>query len=127
MFSINCNILTGPFLRPDITDPNDLQINSHAIPVKGLSYTEQTTANGNDVLILIKNEDKPGLQHVLTYSGLKIYWLNQCGFIPVLSTVTGFGRTLLGLVHTIYHLAGAIFDCPNRTGHLWEAGLGVSP
>ncbi len=36
--------------------------------------------------------------------------LNILGYIPVVSTVTGLGRALLGLVHTIVHLACSIFS-----------------
>ena len=36
--------------------------------------------------------------------------LNKLGYIPVVSTITGLGRTLLGIVHTIVHLVSAIFS-----------------
>src|ERR1700722_1949448 len=56
-----------------------------------------------------------------TRSGVCI--LNKLGYIPGVSTITGLGRSLLGIVHTIAHLACAIFS-KNRWGHLQEAGIG---
>lgn len=50
--------------------------------------------------------------------------LNTLGYIPVVSTISGLGRTLLGLVHTIVHLACSIFS-KNRDFHLEEAKLGA--
>lgn len=50
--------------------------------------------------------------------------LNFMGYIPVVSTITGLGRALLGLVHTIVHLACSIFS-KNRDHHLGEAKLGA--
>lgn len=50
--------------------------------------------------------------------------LNICGYIPGVSTLTGAGRSLLGTVHTIVHLASAMFDSKNRSDHLAEAALG---
>lgn len=46
-------------------------------------------------------------------------------YIPGVSTVTGFGLALLGLVHTINHLTRAVFDSQNRNFHLQEAKLGA--
>lgn len=43
----------------------------------------------------------------------------------MVSTITGLGRVLLSLVHTIVHLASAIFDARNRSEHLEEASLGA--
>ena len=43
--------------------------------------------------------------------------LNIFGFLPIFSTVTGIGRALLGVVHTIVHLACSIFS-ENRKHHL---------
>lgn len=51
-------------------------------------------------------------------------WQNTLGYIPVVSTVTGLTRALLGLVHTIAHLACSIFT-KNRDHHLQEAKLGA--
>lgn len=51
--------------------------------------------------------------------------LNSLGVIPVVSTASGFVRFSLGLVHTIVHLACAIFDTANRDKHLAEARLGM--
>ncbi len=50
--------------------------------------------------------------------------LNNLGYIPGVSTITGCGRALLGIVHSIVHLATAIFDSKNRAKHLEEAKLG---
>lgn len=50
--------------------------------------------------------------------------LNRLGYIPFVSTITGLGRALLGIVHTIIHLACAIFS-KNRKHHLREAKLGL--
>src|ERR1700722_18020208 len=50
--------------------------------------------------------------------------LNKLGYIPGVSTITGLGRSLLGIVHTIAHLACAIFS-KNQSDHLQEAGLGL--
>ena len=60
----------------------------------------------------------------------KLCKLNKLGYIPVVSTVTGLGRALLGLVHTIVHLACLIFSClpnfsKNRDHHLEEVILGA--
>lgn len=49
--------------------------------------------------------------------------LNILGYIPVVSTITGLSRALLGLVHTIIHLVCAVFG--NREMHLKEACLGL--
>ena len=50
---------------------------------------------------------------------------NAFGYMPIVSTFIGLGRTLLGLVHCVAHLAMAIFDAPNRASHLKEATLGA--
>lgn len=50
--------------------------------------------------------------------------LNILGYIPVVSTFSGIGRSLLGIVHSVVHLACAIFS-QNRTHHLSEAKLGA--
>lgn len=49
--------------------------------------------------------------------------LNILGYIPVVSTVTGLARALLGIVHIIVHLTCSIFN--NRDHHLAEAKLGL--
>ena len=51
--------------------------------------------------------------------------LNQLGYIPLVSTITGLIRTLLGIIHTIVHLVSAIFDRENRISHLKESILGA--
>jgi len=50
--------------------------------------------------------------------------LNTYGYIPGVSTITGIGRALLGIVHAIIHLACSIFS-QNRSHHLAEAFLGA--
>src|ERR1700722_1527513 len=50
--------------------------------------------------------------------------LNRVGFIPIVSTITGGGRALLGIVHTIGHLACAIF-AKKQGAHLQEAWFGA--
>jgi len=49
---------------------------------------------------------------------------NKLGYIPIVSTITGCARALLGIIHSIVHLASAIFDSKNRDHHLQEAKLG---
>lgn len=44
--------------------------------------------------------------------------LNILGYIPVLSTITGLYRTLVGLAYLIKSLACAIFDAPSRKLHV---------
>ena len=50
--------------------------------------------------------------------------LNKLGYIPGVSTITGLGRSLLGIVHTIVHLAASVFS-EKKGEHLQEAGLGL--
>lgn len=50
--------------------------------------------------------------------------LNKLGYIPLVSTVTGLGRAHLGMIHSIVHLAIAIFNPKNRVHHFEEAKLG---
>jgi hypothetical protein len=50
--------------------------------------------------------------------------LNRLGYKPIVSTITGLGRALLGLVHTIVHLVCAIFS-KNKAHHIQEAKLGA--
>ena len=57
-------------------------------------------------------------------TGSKSCKLNRLGYLPVVSTISGLGRTLLGVVHTIVHLACAVFS-QNRAHHLQEASLGA--
>ena len=51
---------------------------------------------------------------------------NNLGYIPVISTITGCARASLGIIHSIIHLALAIFNSKNRDHHLQEAKLGGS-
>lgn len=50
--------------------------------------------------------------------------MNALGCIPVVSTITGLTRALLGLVYTINHLARSAFN-QHRQYHLQEAKLGA--
>lgn len=51
--------------------------------------------------------------------------LNILGYVPVISTISGCCRVLLGIIHTIVHLVAAIFKASHRKDHLQEALLGV--
>jgi len=51
--------------------------------------------------------------------------LNKFGYMPVMSTITGLGRALLGIIHTIVHLVSAIFDRQNQAQHVQESTLGA--
>lgn len=66
-----------------------------------------------------------GNQSVSTIDNINVTLLNDLGMLPVVSTFTGCGRYLLGLIHTIVHLSCAIFDGINREHHLEEAKLGA--
>ncbi len=46
-------------------------------------------------------------------------------WIPVVSTVTGFCLALVGIIHSIIHLTGAIFDSDNRHHHWREFNRGI--
>ena len=59
---------------------------------------------------------------VKTYNTLSRW--NRYGYVPVLSTITGFARTLLATIHTIAHAALATLS-KNRAHHLNEASLGL--
>jgi hypothetical protein len=103
--SITGNLLTGPFLRPDLTFPDDFKVDSSVdIKIDGSTHAVKQVA--------------------FTLSGCKTHWSNLCGYIPGIGTLTGFGRAFLGLVHLIVHLIKAFFDQMNRAGHLAEAALG---
>ena len=43
----------------------------------------------------------------------------------MVSTITGIGRVLLGIVHTVVHVVCSIFSKNNREAHFEEAKLGV--
>lgn len=95
--SITKNLLTGPFLRKDIFISSDPHIE-------------------------IINKNRIYVDHDLRY---RFHWSNYCGMIPLVSTVTGSIRALIGLIHTIVHLAKSIFDKKRRKDHLLEAALGA--
>lgn len=67
---------------------------------------------------------KPGLVNSSFKIGSTPRKLNILGYIPGASTITGLGRALLGVVHTIVHLAFSIFN-EHRAYHLEEAKLGA--
>ncbi len=50
--------------------------------------------------------------------------INACGILPIVSTITGGARTIIGLAHIVNYLAYFIFDGKNRSNHLKEIGLG---
>ncbi len=52
--------------------------------------------------------------------------LNELGYIPVISTVTGAYRTLAGLAYSVKCLAGAIFDRNNRAKHKEGLKIGAA-
>jgi len=92
------------------------------------------SATGN---LLLGSDKRPDLYTYMAYETKKdgsdsldgkteIPLINKLGFFPVVSTITGIGRILLGIVHTIVHLACAIFTTGKlRQHHLEEAALGA--
>ncbi len=77
-----------------------------------------------DTVTFIFSESKGCSSSTNTGTGSTNCKLNTLGYIPVVSTITGLGRALLGIVHTIVHLVCAIFP-KNREHHLQEASLGA--
>jgi len=108
--SITGNFLTGPWVRSDITRKEDFRKDNVTVA------TPSDLADGDMRLTTVT--------HTFEGTGPEPHWLNICGMIPGVSTITGVGRSLVGLVHMVAHLAKAIFDKPNRDEHLREAGLG---
>ena len=100
MFSATGNILSGSQHRPDI-----YTISKHKT-IPPVNYGD------------LKN---PTVEKSVQFSTC---WLNNLGKIPGVSTITGSGRALLGIAHSIFHLASAIFGSKNRAKHLEEAKLG---
>jgi hypothetical protein len=84
--------------------------------------------------ILTGSQIRPDIYTIATNEGEDGYYkrelvttlstMNKVGYIPGVSTITGCGRALLGLVHSIVHLVSALFDSKNRSQHLEEAKLG---
>jgi len=75
----------------------------------------------------LKNPDITTLAFSSTSSynfSTKAHLLNYFGWGVVISTITGLGRALLGLVHMIIHLVAAIFSTL-KDHHLKEAELGA--
>jgi len=71
--------------------------------------------------LIILNSDGWSSSTDITSTNCK---LNRYGYRPIVSTITGLGRALLGIVHTIVHLVCAIFS-KNREHYLQEASLGA--
>lgn len=94
MFSITGDLLPGSTARPDI-------INTVSCTITLGMYEDPET----------------------DCSTTRSLW-NTLGYIPVVSTLTGCCRALLGIIHSIGHLASAIFSAVNRSSHLQEAKLG---
>ncbi len=101
MFSATGNLLPGSRARPDLVNLASCQYNA--------VDNAQEESGASICSISITTINCP---------------LNKAGYVPGLSTVTGLARALLGIVHTIVHLAAAIFDLQNRALHLEEAALG---
>jgi len=124
--SVTGSLLTGPFLRPDITW-DDLELSVHrGDPQLYISESTRLIDHSVKKVRELKSTfvgDRP--YYFLVGSGPRIHWSNKCGLIPGISTITGIGRTFVGLVHMIAHLAKAIFDQPKRDKHLNEARLGL--
>lgn len=111
--SLTGTLLTGPFLRPDITLPKELpQSKKNA----GIKIT--VSPNGCYRIDRDPIDRKKGREVV------RVHFFNLCGQIPLVSTVTGSARGFLGLVHAVMHLAVSIFDSRRRHNHLEEAALG---
>lgn len=97
MFSATGNLLSGSPLRPDILTVIEVQ-------------------NSNFV------SDKKSSTYMFSYTFSPF---DKLGCIPLVSTVSGLGRVLLGVVHAITHLACAIFDKINREYHFNEVRFGL--
>ncbi len=67
-------------------------------------------------------EEKVNESYMFTRS--KICTLNKLGYKPGISTITGIGRALLGIIHTIVHLACFIFS-KHKEHHSGEVKIGV--
>lgn len=59
-----------------------------------------------------------------SYTDTQVSRWNNLGYIPVVSTITGLARALLGVIHSIVHLVMALFDGHNRAYHMEQVALG---
>lgn len=118
--------LSGPFLRLDVTDPS-LNPIIKTEPVTSRKMRTYEDANdvgeikGYNVEIYVETVDAPTQ---FNFDSPTLSWFSLCDLIPLASIASGTPKAVLGLMHTIAHLAQAIFDKQNRYEHLKEAGLG---
>lgn len=113
--SVMRNILTGNFLEPEFSVQLNSQNIDDCIPFTNIE-------NGLKARILVDLSAR----EVIIDSYISTHSLNRCGRKFLVSTVTGLGRILMGLIHTIVHLAKAIlFDRSNQKFHLHQAQLGL--
>ena len=96
MFSATGNILSGSLHRPDMY--TICQKKTETGLVGPVQYYNTETVNSTP---------------------------NKLGFVPILSTPTGLSRSVLGVIHTVVHIAAAIFNAKNRRHHLAEAHIGA--
>lgn len=65
-------------------------------------------------------EEKPvGICRLRAYSALTF------DYIPGLSLVTGFGKTIIGIAYTVYHLYQTITQNQDRDHHLTQVTMGI--
>lgn len=93
---------------------NNLSIDNHGIDCLMMKPDIVTYA-------YVKKNRDPLINTVIS----KLHWL---GYTPGVSTITGFGRAALGFIHTIIHVALAVFsaNANERNFHLkeaWEHGV----
>ncbi len=103
------SILSGTQQTPDI-----FSIHTYA------TTTTHTSRNGN--LIFFGSYGEIYTSHTSTSIWSR---LNVWGYWPGLSTLTGPGRALIGVIHTTIHVAGAIFDGKNKLDHVEGIKLGT--
>ena len=121
--SFTGNLLTGPFLRPDITFHNDLQHMETKKGLKGKKIAVNMAPDGQSIIVSNKPREVTEIKY--SFKGPQVHWSNFWGIIPVVGTFVGLGRLSIGVVHTIVHLSKSIFDEKNRQAHLKEAALGA--
>lgn len=78
-----------------------------------------------DIINFISIEQKGGhsIGQLSTFTASMPCKFNKLGYIPVISTISGIGRSLMGLIYTITHLVLAIFK--KDKDHLREVVLGA--
>lgn len=111
--SFTGSLLTSPFLRSDIIEGDK----GNNVPRYPISTESCQQADGTRVIV--------AQVYQISFKGPRFQTLTYCDMIPIVSTVIGIGRILLGLAHTIVHLAKAVFDKSHRDVHLQEAALGA--